>query len=130
MAAFKEVILVKDVSETDRYNRLLRYVFVDDFFVNYELIVQGFAQVSTLPPDVACERTFINAQQEARNKMIGLWAKTQTPKPTTLPTLPPIGPTVQPKQPSRNCHPSYPSVCHDPNAIDYGCAGGSGNGPL
>jgi len=29
----------------------------------------------------------------------------------------------------RNCDPSYPDVCLDPDAVDYDCAGGSGNGP-
>ena len=28
-----------------------------------------------------------------------------------------------------NCHPSYHGVCLDPNALDYDCAGGTGNGP-
>jgi hypothetical protein len=28
-----------------------------------------------------------------------------------------------------NCHPSYKGACLDPNASDYDCAGGSGNGP-
>jgi hypothetical protein len=27
------------------------------------------------------------------------------------------------------CHPSYPTLCLDPNASDYDCAGRSGNGP-
>jgi hypothetical protein len=31
--------------------------------------------------------------------------------------------------PTRNCHPSYQGACLDPNASDYDCAGGSGNGP-
>ena len=31
---------------------------------------------------------------------------------------------------SQNCHPSYEGVCLDPNASDYDCAGGSGDGPL
>jgi hypothetical protein len=28
-----------------------------------------------------------------------------------------------------NCDPSYAGECLDPNASDYDCAGGSGNGP-
>jgi hypothetical protein len=31
--------------------------------------------------------------------------------------------------PERDCDPSYPDVCLDPDAADYDCAGGSGNGP-
>jgi hypothetical protein len=49
-------------------------------------------------------------------------AKAPPPPPTTAP--PP--PTTTP---SRNCDPSYPDVCLDPNAVDYDCAGGSGDGP-
>ena len=44
------------------------------------------------------------------------------PPPTTAP--PP--PTTTP---ARSCDPSYPEVCLDPDALDYDCAGGSGNGP-
>jgi hypothetical protein len=47
---------------------------------------------------------------------------------------PPPPPTTVPPPPStsapRNCDPSYPDVCLNPNAEDYDCAGGSGNGPL
>ena len=31
--------------------------------------------------------------------------------------------------PVANCHPSYTGACLDPNASDYDCAGGSGDGP-
>jgi hypothetical protein len=50
-------------------------------------------------------------------------AKAPPPPPTTAPPPPP------PTAPPRNCDPSYPDVCLDPNAEDYDCAGGSGNGP-
>jgi hypothetical protein len=30
---------------------------------------------------------------------------------------------------SSSCHPSYKGACLDPNASDYDCAGGSGDGP-
>lgn len=29
-----------------------------------------------------------------------------------------------------NCDPNYAGACLDPNASDYDCAGGSGDGPL
>ncbi len=32
--------------------------------------------------------------------------------------------------PQPQCHPSYTGACLDPNASDYDCIGGSGNGPL
>jgi len=39
----KTVRLEKDISETDQYGRLLRYVYVGDIFVNAELVRQGLA---------------------------------------------------------------------------------------
>jgi endonuclease YncB( thermonuclease family) len=45
------VLLVKDTSETDRFDRLLRYVYVDDVFVNAMLVVQGFAEAALYQPD-------------------------------------------------------------------------------
>jgi micrococcal nuclease len=72
----KKVVLVKDVSEVDQYGRLLRYVFVESLggvFVNYELVRQGYASVSTYPPDVACADTFKQAEQMARQEQVGLW---------------------------------------------------------
>ena len=45
------VLLVKDVSETDRFDRLLRYVYVDDVFVNAMLVEQGFAEAALYRPD-------------------------------------------------------------------------------
>jgi endonuclease YncB( thermonuclease family) len=83
----KNVILVKDVSQTDQYDRLLRYVLVGDLgglFVNYELVRQGFALASTYPPDVACAETFVNAQHQAAVEGVGLW------KATPIPTVTPI----------------------------------------
>jgi PASTA domain len=43
---------------------------------------------------------------------------------------PPPATTAPPTSAPRNCDPSYPDVCLNPNAEDYDCAGGSGNGPL
>jgi hypothetical protein len=65
-------------------------------------------------------------------------ADTVSPVPNTataaLPTvtLVPVTPKPQPTSPlppPPSCHPSYQGACLDPNASDYDCAGGSGNGP-
>ncbi|MCA9364334.1 MAG: thermonuclease family protein [Candidatus Moranbacteria bacterium] len=70
----KIVRLEKDVSETDRYDRLLRYVYVDDVFVNDILVKDGFAHASTYPPDVKHQEQFDQSQKEAREQKRGLWA--------------------------------------------------------
>lgn len=69
----KMVRLEKDVSETDKYGRLLRYVYVGDMFVNDYLTRNGFAYASTFPPDVKYAEQFKEAQKEARINKRGLW---------------------------------------------------------
>ena len=69
----KRVRLERDVTDRDRYGRLLRYVWVDDVFVNLELVREGFAMVSTYPPDVEHTDAFVAAQKEAREANRGLW---------------------------------------------------------
>ncbi|MFH0979484.1 MAG: thermonuclease family protein [Candidatus Roizmanbacteria bacterium] len=71
----KTVKLEKDISETDKYKRLLRYVYVDGTFINDYLVRQGFAQVSTFPPDVKYVQQFLEAENEARENNRGLWIK-------------------------------------------------------
>lgn len=74
----KVVYLEKDVSETDRYGRLLRYVFLQDgTFINAGLVRLGYAQVATYPPDVRYAALFLQLQREARQAGRGLWDRCQ-----------------------------------------------------
>jgi endonuclease YncB( thermonuclease family) len=57
----QEVVLFKDVSNTDRFGRLLRYVFTDNEFVNLEMVRMGFAESRAYPPDTACQKLFENS---------------------------------------------------------------------
>jgi len=97
------VYLEKDVSETDRYGRLLRYVFLaDGLFVNAELVRLGYAQVSTYPPDVRYRDLFLAMQQEAREAESGLWRPTPTSLPaTTAVPIPPTATMVPVAQPTQ-----------------------------
>jgi len=69
----KNVTLVKDVRETDRYSRLLRFVFVEDVLVNFELVREGYAQAKPYTPDISCKGTFYEAQLLAQQEHRGLW---------------------------------------------------------
>ena len=71
----KEVRLVRDVSEMDKYGRLLRYVYVDDTFVNAELVRQGFAVAKAYPPDTELQDYLEQLEEEARQAGRGMWAK-------------------------------------------------------
>jgi len=69
----KTVRLEKDISDKDKYGRLLRYVWVGDIMINEQLVREGFAQVSTYPPDVKYKDQFIEAQRLAKEEKKGLW---------------------------------------------------------
>lgn len=79
----KTVRLEKDLSETDKYGRLLRYVYVDNpstslgemIFVNEYLVKEGFALLATFPPDVKYQNLFQKAQKNAQENNKGLWNK-------------------------------------------------------
>ena len=71
----KTVYLEKDVRETGPYGRLLRYIYLDDgTMVNQRLVVEGFAQVATYPPDTKYVDCFRQAQTLARDAGLGLWS--------------------------------------------------------
>jgi micrococcal nuclease len=77
----KTVVLEKDVSETDKYGRLLRYIWVDGEMVNATLVREGYAMAITYPPDVKYQELFLSLQQEAREAGRGLWGPV-CPSPT------------------------------------------------
>lgn len=79
----KEVKLEKDVSETDKYNRLLRYVYIGDILVNEYLVKDGYARSSSYPPDIKYQDKFIEAQKKAQEENKGLWNISACP--TTIP---------------------------------------------
>ena len=66
----KTVTLVKDVSETDVYGRLLRYVYIGSDFVNADLVRDGWAENAEYPPDTAHAAEFrqLEAQAQQANR--------------------------------------------------------------
>ena len=74
LVAWQWVTLVKDSSETDQYDRLLRYVFVADTFVNYELVKLGYAAATDYPPDSACANSFASEEGRARDSLLAIWS--------------------------------------------------------
>ncbi len=128
----KTVTLVNDTSEVDRYDRLLRYVFVDDVFVNNEMVRLGYASSGSWAPDTACDDQFAKTFQTAKANMLGLWIPTKTAKPYIPPT-PTLNTnksgivegagssTVAPAPVNNNCDSSYPDVCIAPAPPDLDC---------
>jgi micrococcal nuclease len=65
------VQLVRDVSDTDRFGRMLRYVYVGSTFVNSTLVQQGWAEAAAYPPDIAFQSTFEQLEAQAKAANLG-----------------------------------------------------------
>jgi len=83
----KKVWLEIDVEERDRYGRLLAYIWLSpprektdkeirSKMFNAELLLNGYAQVMTVPPNVKYANYFVVYQKEAREANKGLWGLT------------------------------------------------------
>ncbi len=71
----KSIRLERDISETDKYGRLLRYVYVDNTLVNAELVKLGMAEAKAYPPDTRYQELLEQLEEEARQAGRGIWAK-------------------------------------------------------
>ena len=107
------VYLEKDVSEVDRFDRLLRYVWTTDgtawTLVSLELVRLGVASAKSYPPDTRYDPVYLNAQTTAKASSLGLWG-TPPPAPVTLLSTPKPTPRPTPRptpKPASKCHPSY-----------------------
>jgi micrococcal nuclease len=70
----EEVRLVKDVEETDQYDRLLRYVYFGEEMANARLVANGYAFAYTYPPNVRHSKLIADLQHQAEAESRGLWA--------------------------------------------------------
>jgi len=74
----QEVTMYRDVSETDQFDRILRFIFVGDTFINYELVKQGYATAFRYEPDVSCADLMAQAEVDARAVGFGMWSAQAT----------------------------------------------------
>ena len=73
----KDVRLETDSSgsERDRYNRLLRYVYLNGENINNLLILNGFASEVSYTTEYKFQKEFKRSQLEAHNKKLGIWSE-------------------------------------------------------
>ena len=141
-----DLYLESDVSDRDRFDRLLRYAWLDFgngevYLVNEVMARSGYAAESTFPPDVKYEEEIREAARFAREHGYGLWsgcitdAEGDTNELDTVPSEPAPDQTVpEPEQPrpepeiiedppeAFGCDPSYPDLCVPPAPPDLDCA--------
>ena len=73
LVAGQDIEMEKDVSQTDKYGRLLRFVYADDVLINDFLLRQGYARLEQVPPDTRLSQQFKEAVSEAKENKRGLW---------------------------------------------------------
>jgi len=78
----KQVRIEKDISGEDRFERLLRYIYLpsddvkdDDVFVNQLLVKEGYAFKNPMSPDNRYRDLFSSAQEYAKENSLGLWGE-------------------------------------------------------
>ncbi len=82
----REILMVGDKEDTDKYGRELRFVFLlgedtnrKEQSVNAWLVRKGYARVSIIKPNDTFAQTFRDLEREAKNQSIGVWGN--CPKP-------------------------------------------------
>jgi micrococcal nuclease len=90
-----------DRDRIDPFGRTLAYVWLGDELFNETLVREGYAFVTTFPPNVRYVDRFREAQLEARADGRGVW-----------------GSCVDPDA----CDPAYPDACIPPPPPDLECA--------
>ncbi|MVO99252.1 thermonuclease family protein [Paenibacillus lutrae] len=81
----KKVYLFSDAGDSDKYGRLLRYVFIDGQTVMFNelLIREGYANVMTIQPNAMFADAFVKLEREARQQNKGLWGAEKKPGQTS-----------------------------------------------
>ena len=78
LAGHSTVVLERDLSNTDFYGRLLRFVWIKTgatwYQLDYELVVRGDARLDTVKPDVRYASDYAAAQSMAQAHHVGRWA--------------------------------------------------------
>ena len=70
----KKITLEKGYEDRDKYNRLLRFVYIDNVCVNEEMIREGYAEARYLSPDDPLREYYIQLEIQAEITRAGLWS--------------------------------------------------------
>ena len=80
----KTIYLQKDITDTDNYDRLLRYIWLDkvdtineetikNSLFNYELVINGLAHSNYYKPNITLQNYLEEAEDYAKKNKIGMW---------------------------------------------------------
>lgn len=135
-----DVYLETDVTDRDRFGRLLRYAWLDFgggevYLVNEAIVRAGYGALSTFPPDVEYVEEVREAAAFARDHGYGLWSgcvadaegdTNELQAPPSAPESAAVAPAAEPAPApavgiAAGCDPSYPDACIPPAPPDLDC---------
>ena len=70
----KGITLEKGYEDRDKYNRLLRFVYIDDVCINEEMVRQGYAEARYMSSEDPRSEYYIQLEMEAETAKAGLWS--------------------------------------------------------
>ncbi|MCX7792916.1 MAG: thermonuclease family protein [Thermodesulfovibrionales bacterium] len=72
----KTVFIETDLEKFDKYERLLVYLFTEEgVFINERMLLEGYAVLFTLPPNVKYVDRLVRAERKAKEEHRGIWGK-------------------------------------------------------
>lgn len=85
----KNIYMEKDTSETDKYDRLLRYIWLEipknktteeikNKMFNADLVIKGYAKAVNYAPDSSHKDLFKELENEAKEQGLGVFSKDKT----------------------------------------------------
>lgn len=69
----KTITMRRDIKNKDKFGRILRYVYINDQFVNMKLLKEGYARYLKIFPNVSFARQFLIEEKSAQKNKVGLW---------------------------------------------------------
>ncbi|MBS3050761.1 MAG: thermonuclease family protein [Candidatus Aenigmarchaeota archaeon] len=73
LVLLKNITLERDKEDKDRYDRLLRYIYVGDEMINIQMIEEGLAVAYIYEPNVKYRSAFLEAETAARDEGGCVW---------------------------------------------------------
>jgi len=70
----KTLYLEQDISEKDKYDRSLYYLYTDDLFVNAEMVSSGYARSYPYEPDTYHSFLFDCLEEQAKQQELIIWS--------------------------------------------------------
>jgi len=70
----KEIRMERDVSEVGKYGRLIRYIYLDDVFINEQIVRNGWAVAYPYYPDTKLCPQIQEAEKLAKQEELGIWS--------------------------------------------------------